>query len=188
MQTLEIFGAFVGLIYLYFEYKANKWLWPLGIIMPIVYIVIFYQAKFYADMGINIYYLIAAIYGWIMWSRNSSSDDAEGKISHTPRRYLLPLFAVEGIVFIFIAFVLCNYTDSPVPYADSFTTALSIIGMWMLAHKYIEQWGIWFVVNIVSCGLYFSKELYYTAALFAVYAIISVFGYFRWKKMMLTIK
>jgi nicotinamide mononucleotide transporter len=70
-----------------------------------------------------------------------------------------------------------------VPYGDAFTTALSIVAMWMLAKKYVEQWWLWFVVNVVSCGLYVWKGLYPTAGLFAVYSVISVFGYYKWKRM-----
>ncbi|MDO5664847.1 MAG: nicotinamide riboside transporter PnuC [Bacteroidia bacterium] len=182
MQNLEIIGAIIGLIYLYLEYKANKWLWLFGVIMPMVYVFIFYQSKFYADMGINIYYFFASIYGWIVWTKSKNSED-KIKISHTPIRFILPLSAIGVAIFALIAFILVNYTDSPVPYGDSFTTALSILGMWMLAHKYIEQWWLWFVVNIVSSGLYFWKDLNYTGALFAIYAVISVFGYFKWKRM-----
>lgn len=184
MQSLEIIGALIGLIYLYLEYKANKWLWLFGVIMPVVYIFIFYQSKFYADMGINVYYFIASIYGWIVWTRSKNSED-KTKISHTPTRFILPLSVIGIAIFALIAFILVNYTDSPVPYGDSFTTALSILGMWMLAHKYIEQWWFWFVVNVVSSTLYFWKDLNYTGALFAIYAVISVFGYFKWKRLMM---
>ena len=183
MQTLEIIGAVIGLIYLYLEYKANRWLWLFGVIMPVVYIVIFYQSKFYADMGINIYYFFASIWGWMVWTKKKNSAK-NGKISHTPTRFIVPLTLAGIAIFALIAFILVNYTDSPVPYGDAFTTALSIIAMWMLAFKYIEQWGLWFVVNSISCGLYFWKDLHYTSGLFAVYAVISIFGYFKWKRMM----
>jgi nicotinamide mononucleotide transporter len=183
MEALELFGAVIGLIYLYLEYKANRWLWLFGVIMPIVYIVIFYQAKFYADMCINIYYFFASIWGWMVWTTRKKQG-GERKITHTPLRLALPLTLAGTAIFALIAFILVNYTDSPVPYGDSFTTALSIIAMWMLAYKYIEQWWLWFLVNIVSCGLYFWKELDYTGGLFAVYSIISIFGYFKWRGLM----
>lgn len=184
MQTIEIIGVVIGLIYLYLEYIANKWLWLFGVLMPIVYVWIFYQSKFYADMGINIYYFFASIYGWIRWTRNRINN-AQPTISHTPTRYIFVLSAIGIIVFALIAFILVRFTDSVVPYGDSFTTTLSIIGMWMLAQKYVEQWWLWFVVNIVSCGLYMWKGLYPTAGLFAVYSIISVMGYFKWRRMMM---
>lgn len=179
MQTIEIIGAVIGLLYLYLEYKANKWLWPVGVLMPIVYIWIFYQSKFYADMGINVYYFFASIYGWIRWNRYSSKEE-ELPITRTPRRLILPLTLIGTVLFAAIAFVLIRFTDSPVPYGDSFTTAVSIIAMWMLAHKHAEQWLLWVAVNVVSCGLYVWKGLYPTSILFAIYSVISVFGYFKW--------
>lgn len=182
MQTIEIIGAVIGLLYLYLEYKANKWLWPVGVLMPVLYVWIFFQTKFYADMGINIYYFFASIYGWIRWTKYQAEGE-ELPISHTPRRYILPLSAVSIVLFALIAFILVRYTDSPVPYWDSFTTALSIVAMWMLAHKYVEQWSLWFLVNIVSCGLYVWKGLYPTSVLFAIYTVIAIFGYFKWKRM-----
>lgn len=182
MQTIEIIGAVIGLAYLYLEYTANKWLWPVGVLMPVVYIWIFFHSKFYADMGINVYYLFASIYGWIRWTRHKS-DQSQPPISHTPTRLIFPLVVAGTVFFIFIAFILTRFTDSPVPIGDAFTTALSIVGMWMLAQKYIEQWWLWFAVNVISCALYAWKGLYPTSALFAVYSVISFFGYFKWKRM-----
>lgn len=183
MDILEIIGVAIGLLYLYLEYKANVWLWPVGVIMPIVYIYIFYQSKFYADMGIYIYYFFASIYGWYIWTRSTKKTE-QVIITHTPTMYLGKMVGLFALIFIVIAFILVRFTDSPVPYGDSFTTTLSIIAMWMLAHKYIEQWWLWIAVNVVSTGLYFWKGLYPTALLFVVYSIIPFFGYFKWKKMM----
>lgn len=184
MQTIEIIGAVIGLLYLYLEYNANRWLWPVGVLMPIVYVYIFFQSKFYADLGVNVYYFFASIYGWIHWSKHKKSEEEELLITHTPRKYVFPLTIIGVLLFTLIAFILIRFTDSPVPYGDSFTTSLSILGMWLLAQKYVEQWWFWFVVNIVSCGLYLWKGLYPTSILFAIYSVISVFGYFKWKKIM----
>ena len=183
MQTIEIIGAVIGLLYLYLEYKANRWLWPVGVLMPIVYVWIFYQSKFYADMGINVYYFFASIYGWIRWNRYASKEE-ELPITRTPRRLILPLTLIGTALFAAISFVLIRFTDSPVPYGDSFTTAVSIVGMLMLAQKNVEQWGLLFDVNIVSWCLYVWKVLYPTASLLAINSVISVFGYFKWLRMM----
>ena len=152
------------------------------------YLVIYYDAGLYADFGINIYYLIIAIYGWAAWrygfSIGRGSEGRELPISHTPARRWLPLAAITSIVFVAIAWVLVNLTDSTVPYADAFTTALSVVGMWMLARKYIEQWWVWLVVDVASVALYIYKDLYFTAALYALYAVVAVFGYRKWKKLM----
>ena len=182
-EIIEIIGAVIALCYLYFEYKASKWLWPLAIVMPIAYIWIFFQSKFYAGMGINIYYFFAAIYGWIKWTNNPSGGE-ESPIRRTPVRLILPLLLIVLSLFASLAFILSRYTDSPVPIGDSLVAALSIIGMWMLAHKYLEQWGVWISVNIISCGLYYWQELYPTAILFAFYSVISIMGYFKWRRLM----
>jgi ABC-type branched-subunit amino acid transport system permease subunit len=100
-----------------------------------------------------------------------------------PWWFILPLGAILA-AFFGIAWILIRFTDSNVPWLDSFTTALSIIGMWMLARKYVEQWWAWIVVDVVCCGLYIYKELYFTSALYGLYSIIAIFGYFKWKQMM----
>ena len=188
MQYIELLGTIVGLLYLWLEYRASIYLWVASVVMPAIYLVIYYDAGLYADFGINIYYLIIAIYGWAAWrygfSIGRGSEGRELPISHTPARRWLPLAGVTSIVFVAIAWVLINLTDSSVPYADAFTTALSVVGMWMLARKYIEQWWVWLVVDVASVALYIYKDLYFTAALYALYAVVAVFGYRKWKKLM----
>lgn len=183
-EGLELIGLVFGLLYLYFEYKASIWLWPVGVIMPIVYIIIFYQNKLYADMAFNGYYLFASIYGWYIWTKSLEKTD-EGLISHLPKRYIGNLIAIFIAIFVVIAFLLIRFTDSDVPYGDSFTTTLSILAMWMLAHKYIEQWLLWIVVNAVTAALYSYKELNITVILFVVNFLVAILGYAKWKKMML---
>ena len=198
LNFLEIFGTIVGLVYLWLEYRASIYLWIAGIVMPAIYIFVYYKAGLYADFGINIYYLIAAIYGWFFWmwghrkkkGQLTTADASTGDtpkdlpIVHTPGKCYLPLFLVFVVSFLGIAWILIAYTDSNVPWLDSFTTALSIVGMWMLARKYIEQWFAWILVDIVCCGLYIYKDLYFTSVLYGLYSIIAIFGYFKWKKLM----
>ena len=185
---LEILGTFVGIIYLVLEYRASIYLWIAGTIMPAIYIFVYYDAGLYADCGINVYYLLAAVYGWIVWKfgakRNGSKSQAELPITHMPKDKILSLSVIFVIAWLAIAYLLANYTNSDVVWLDSFTTALSIIGMWLLAHKHLEQWITWIAVDVVSAGLYVYKELYFTAVLYAIYAIIAIFGYLKWKRMM----
>lgn len=189
-EFLEIIGTIVGLVYLYLEYKASIHLWVAGIIMPAIYIFIYWDAGLYADFGINVYYLLAALYGWFLWkygNKNKCSEASNGNelpISKIPKRLIFPSILVFVLTFILISYILISFTDSNVPYLDSFTTALSIVGMWMLARKFIEQWWVWIVVDLVSAGLYVYKELYMTSGLYALYAVIAFFGYLNWKKLM----
>ncbi len=188
---IEIIGAVIGLTYLFLEYKANVCLWPVGILMSLFYVVIFFHGKFYADAAVYLYYIGANTYGLLKWSRSRSKAlTAEGSpaeelvITHTPKREILPLAVVSLILWCVLFWVLKTFTDSTVPAGDAFTTALSIVAMWMLAQKYLEQWMVWIVVNIVSTILYFWKGLYPTGILFIVYVIVAVLGYFRWRKLL----
>lgn len=185
MSILELIGVVVGLIYLYLEYHANIWLWAANIVMPAIYIFVYHDAGFYADMGINIYYLIISIYGWYKWCFvKTKRVEKEVPITHTPIKMILPLIVVTIAVFVAICYVLINFTDSTVPYGDSFTTAVSIVGMWMLARKFVEQWLVWLVVDVVCVALYVYKGLYPTAGLYALYSVIAVVGYVKWLKLM----
>ena len=183
MSILELIGVVVGLIYLYLEYHANIWLWAANIVMPAIYIFVYHDAGFYADMGINIYYLIISIYGWYKWRFvKTKRVEKEVPITHTPIKMILPLIVVTIAVFVAICYVLINFTDSTVPYGDSFTTAVSIVGMWMLAKKYYQQWIVWIIVEPIIIATALQAEMYATALLYVGYTVIAVMGYFKWKR------
>jgi nicotinamide mononucleotide transporter len=181
---IEIVGAMVGLIYLYLEYKASFWLWSAGIFMSLFYVYIYYHGKFYADMATYTYYLGANVYGLILWKKGSqNSHKEEVGFSHVSKKKIPLLTAILLLLWLAIYIILSEFTDSPVALGDSFTTALSVIAMWLMAKKHVDHWLLWIVVNVISCGLYIWKGLYPTAVLFVVYTVVSVLGYFRWKRM-----
>lgn len=186
LTFLDVAGFIVGLFYLYFEYKASIWLWLASIIMPIVDIFLYYEAGLYADFGMSIYYCFAAVYGWWAW-KTSANRSAEGTvkmvITHFPCRKILPATVVFGIVWLAIYYILITFTDSNVPVTDSFTTALSIIAMWALAHRYVEQWLLWLVVDAVCTVLYVYKDIPFRASIYGIYTVVAVAGYMKWKKM-----
>ena len=184
---IEYIGVAIGLAYLILEYKASFWLWPVGILMSLFYIVIFFQSKFYADAGIDTYYLGANLYGLIEWRRNSqktAEKSIEMPITHTPKGKILPLTLIGLAIWAALWLLLSHLTDSPVPFGDSFTTALSVVAMYLLAKKHIEHWWLWVVVNLVSTGLYAWKGLYPMAGFFAFYTLIAALGYVRWRREM----
>ncbi len=132
-------------------------------------------------MSLQFYYVAISIYGWWCWLHGSATGDTL-QVTRTAHVLWLKLMAVSILLFIGIAFVLVRFTDSPVPYWDALTTALSIVATWMLARKKIEHWLMWVVVDAISIGLFIVKGLYPTTLLFFVYAILAVYGYFEWKK------
>ncbi len=187
-EFVEILGVIIGFIYLWLEYKASIYLWLTSIIMPAIYLFVYFDAGLYADVAINIYYLIIGVYGWMSWrygiSRKNGTEKYDLKISHTSRRQWLRLLIAYIVIHFAISFALINFTDTDVPWFNGLTSALSIIGMWMLAKKLIEQWFVWFVVDILSAVLYFYKGLEPTALLYSVYAIVAILGYKKWNKLL----
>lgn len=182
-MKVEIIGAVLGLLFLYLEIKENKWLWPVGLLSSVMYIFVFFRAKLYADMSLQVYYVAISIYGWVLWSRGVQKIN-ELRITRLRFSLAIRLFAITAIIYALIAYVLVKYTDGEVPYWDAFTTALGIVATWMLAKKILEQWLVWVIVNAVSLGLYIYKGLYPTAILFFFYATLAIVGYFQWKKQM----
>jgi len=182
---IEVFGALTGIIYVILEIRQSIWLWPLGLITSALYVWVFFTNKFYADMGLQSYYVLISIYGWYWWLRGGKKYNTD---SLPVTRISLKLAGILVFVFILlfagIWYILLNYTDSPVPLGDAFTTALSIVATWMLARKIIEHWILWVIADLVSMGLYIYKGLYPTVILFAVYTLMAVIGYREWEKTM----
>ena len=188
---LDITTTILGLAYIVFEYKASLWMWVVGFLMQALGIVLYYQKGLYADCGMEFYYLSMTVYGYWRWVHSSPKlgEVRRGMnealpIRHFPKRLILPWILLIGTIWAVIYWLLVTFTNSNVPLADSFTTALSIVGIWALAHKYLEQWFIWIAVDVVTCVLYFYKDIPFKASLYALYVIIAIAGYFKWRRMM----
>ena len=177
---VEILGVIFSILYLFFSIRQNILLWPLGIASALLYMVVFYQSKFYADMGLNGYYVVISIYGWILWKRGSREGESGLPVSRLGKRNAVVLLVITAAAFGIIGMILDRYTDSPVPYWDAFTTAVSFTATWMLARKILENWILWIIVDAVSMGLYLYRGLYPTLLLFAIYTTMAVIGYLKW--------
>jgi nicotinamide mononucleotide transporter len=186
---IEITGAILGLIYVLFSIRQNISLWFVGILTSAFYIFVFFHSKLYANMSLQFYYLIMSVYGWYIWRKNDknnlNSDDAFHVRSISKKLFLWSLF-IGSVLLIILYKILDQYTDSPFPVWDSFTTMFSIIATWMLARKFVENWLLWIVTDTVSICLYFYMKLFPTSVLFLIYTVMAVFGYIEWKKTMIS--
>ncbi len=185
VNKIEVLGAILGLFYIVFSIRQNILTWPTGLLTSALYVVVFFRSGFYADMGLQFYYVVISIYGWYFWLKGNPKESAEIKtpqVRNTSKRLGLNLTLMFFLLYAVILFILLNFTDSTVPYMDTLTTALSIVATWMLAKKYIEHWLIWIFVDLVSTGLYVYKNLWPTVILFLVYTFMAVVGYREWRK------
>ena len=188
LHYLEIAGTLVGLVYIYLQYKASTRLWIANMLMSFIYIVVYMSQGIYAQCGINIYYVLAAIYGLIVWKFSKKPEEKEKPITSVSKKTLA--ISLFSSVFICAALIGILYLMSgensitPTIFLDGTTTGLSIIALYFLAHKYKEHWIVWMIVDAFAIALYLISELYFTAGLFVLYIVTSVAGYRNWNKLM----
>lgn len=190
MHWIEIIAATLGIIAIYFQIKVKPFYWVISLVVSSMYIIVYFSAKLYADMSMQFYYVGMSIYGLYVWlSGNNSSDK---KIIHISKikdlKSWLLIALISALSFFIIGFILKQFTDSNVPWWDSFTTSLSFVATWMLARKKIENWLVWIVVDATSVALYIYKQLYPTTILFIILTLLAIVGYFQWKRELRTLE
>ncbi|HEY3372666.1 MAG TPA: nicotinamide riboside transporter PnuC [Prolixibacteraceae bacterium] len=182
---IELLGAILGFAYIFFSIRQNILTWPVGLLTSVLYIWVFFDSKLYADMGLQMYYVVVSIYGWYEWVKGKSpvlETKEILKVNRLSRRLGFVLAVASLLIFMLMWYVLKNYTDSPVPFGDSLATSLSIVATWMLARKILEHWLVWIFVDAFSIGLFWYKGLHPTVILFVVYTFMAVVGFIEWKK------
>lgn len=183
---LDIITTILGLIYIWLEYKASIALWVVGIIMPALDIVLYWQHGLYGDAAMACYYTVAAIYGYCIWRFCKKRNQREGEpmpVTHMRKNLYLPTLVFFLLAWAATWYVLVTWTNSNVPCLDAFTNALSFVGLWTLARKYVEQWLFWIIVDIVCTYLYISKGIPFKAGLYGLYVIIAIAGWKKWQNM-----
>ncbi|GAB4455191.1 MAG: nicotinamide riboside transporter PnuC [Bacteroidales bacterium] len=177
---VEAIAALTGIIAIIFQIKVNPWYWPISILNVLLYIFVFYHARLYAEIGLQMYYLIMSLYGWFFWTKKK--NDKIISVSKTFKKDWIILSIIFLPVWLFMALLLKKYSDTDVPFIDSFLTSLSFVATYLLARKKIENWLIWIGVDFSSIGLYFYKQLFATIVLFIVLTVLAFVGYKEWRK------
>lgn len=177
---LEVTAAIFGLIYVLLAARQNFFCWMAGIANVLIFAWIFFNNKIYANMSLQIIYLIISIYGLYVWM--SKKPNVKVKISKMDNSYRL-LMVVFISILTAISYLILSNTNSTTLFVDSFTAAAGLIATWMQARKYIENWLIFIPTDIILTIMFYTQELYVTSALFAIYTLIAIGAYFNWLKM-----
>lgn len=183
---LDIFTTILGIIYLVLEYRASIALWIVGIIMPALDIYLYWTHGLYGDAGMAVYYTLAAVYGYAVWQfgkKQGQTDKQPLPVTHMRKSLYLPAFVFFAVAWGVTYYVLKEFTNSTVPPLDAFTNAMSFVGLWALARKYVEQWLFWIAVDAICFYLYVIKGIPFKAGLYGLYTVIAVMGYLKWKRM-----
>ena len=177
---LEVIGVITGLLCVYLAAVNNILNWPIAMISVGIYIFIFFDARLYADMGLQFYFMGMNIYGWYYWSRKPATQEKAPVVLITKKEIIFSLIAIALATFI-LGSVL-KYTPASYPYIDSFCMACSLVAQVFLARKVLENWLIWIFVDIIYVGIYIFKGLNLTAIMYFIYIGIALMGYVDWKK------
>ncbi|MDQ2666367.1 MAG: nicotinamide riboside transporter PnuC [Gemmatimonadota bacterium] len=181
MTTLELIAALVGAISVYLSVRQNIWSWPTGIVNVVLYTLVFYDAKLYADMGLQVIYAVLSVYGWYEWL-HGGENKTELHVTRTSRKVglVLVLIALTGAGA--LGLVLRGATDAALPFMDSFLSSTSLIAQWMMTKKKLENWIVWIAVDVLYVGMFVFKHLYLTSALYAVFLVLATRGYIDWRR------
>lgn len=179
---LEILGVLLTFCYLFFSVRGKALLWVFGFLSAVLFLIVFYQNRFYAVGTLQIYYIVISAYGFWQWTKNAKATDQDSNIQNISKKQFIlsSVFVVASWAIFWI--ILRKFTDSPVPFGDAFTTSMAIVGTWLLVKKTIENWLFFIISDIVSIALFIYQGLYPTTILFLVYTIMGIVGYFKWKK------
>lgn len=186
IQVIEIVAATIGLLYVWLELKASMWLWPVGIVLPLFWIYISWQSEVYGNVLVNIYYIIACIWGWREWLKHKNEETTENQrpISFISKRYAIGVVAIVIALTLVLAPAYDRFMESPFPYWDTIATSVSFVGMWLLAKKYIENWYCWILSNLIYSILYFLQDFTISGVFFSIYTLLAIAGYFNWRRIM----
>jgi len=182
---IELLGALLGIVGVFFQIKQKVWVWPISILASVMYVVVFLNAQLYALMSLQFYFIAVGIYGWYQWKHPKPKDDSvanELLVTRlnlkTAALYLLLL----AVFWVLLYWFLREYTNDSAPVWGSLITAMSLVASLMLAKKIIEQWLLWFIADTIAVILYISQHLYPTAVFYFILVIMAIIGYYQWKK------
>ncbi len=186
-EVFEITGVVTGLLAVWLLIRQNTWTWPVGFAYALVSVVVFLDAELYPDVVLHFFYVGMNLYGWWYWlfgGRRKENEDLP--VTTTPGRQGLLLLGLSILGILAMGFAFSSWTDADFVYWNSVIAVLSFTAMWMMARKYLENWIIWFLVDVNAVILYLVKGLNLYALLYGVYLAMAVAGWMSWRRTMQT--
>lgn len=187
LSYIELLGTLFGLISVYYASRGNVLTWPTGIVNEIALAILFYQVQLYADMFLQVFFLVVTIFGWYHWKSNK----ADVPITRLPAKGV-QWYTISLVIGTIILGTVISHLDSwlpayfPVPaaypYVDSFVTVASILATLLLAKKQLENWMFWIVVDIISIGLYLIKGIHFLSIEYVIFLGLASWGLLQWRK------
>ncbi len=180
----DFFGACVSFMSTLCFIRLNSKAWPIGLLATLVNGALYWYKGIYADMVLEAIYMIAMLYGWYLWSNHKYTNSqllSETLNTLKPSHWGV-LSLVSLAVCSLIYYLLTHYTDSEVAVLDALTTTMSLVAQYLMCHKIIFTWVLWFCVDLLYACMYFNKQLPFHTVLMLVYTGMALSGYWYWSK------
>ena len=165
MSPLEIIASALGVWAVWLTVRQNRWCWPLGLLMVLMYAWIFYDGKLYSNMLLQAVYAVLQGYGWWQWTRGGSSQTGV-QVSRLSQTGILLSLAIGAVAALALGYLMATFTDAAAPWQDATLSAFSLVAQVWMAQKRVECWPLWIVLDLLFFGLFVQQALYPTAAIY----------------------
>jgi nicotinamide mononucleotide transporter len=182
VSSIEFLAVFLALVYLVLAAYQIIWCWHAAAISSILYIKICYDSQLFIETGLQVFYLIMAIIGYINWKKNSSANQTSTPILNLSQKQWIYGCIICSVISIIMAYWFQNNTVAKLPWLDAPVTIFSIWATWLVIKKVLENWLLWIMIDAVAIYIYAQRNLNFTALLYTLYTILAIIGYFKWKK------
>jgi nicotinamide mononucleotide transporter len=161
--------------------RQNVWCWPAGLVNVSLFALVFFHAHLYGSSALQLVYVALSLYGWHQWLHGGAGDGRLA-VSRTSAAWAAGLGLGGVALALALGLFLAYRTDAALPFWDAGTTAFSLVAQWMTTRKWLENWLVWIVVDVVYVGMYLSQRLHATAGLYAVFLVLAVLGFREWRR------
>ncbi|WP_211451500.1 nicotinamide riboside transporter PnuC [Collimonas antrihumi] len=188
MSGLEISAVIISALAVWLTARRHLWCWPIGLVSVLLYARIFLDAKLYSDLLLQLIFAVMQLYGWWQWSRagadqnNSQPDTRHIQPQRLPKSGLLAGLLAGALGSVVLGYVMASFTDAHIPWLDSALTSFSLVAQFWMARKYVANWWLWIVVDIIYVGVYIYKDLNLTAGLYAAFIVLAIIGLRNWQR------
>ena len=183
---LELIAVVLSVAMVWCNLRVDPTGWPLAIVSSALYAVLFASSRLYGEASLQLLFIAVSCWGWWQWLRGRGGDGELLRVHRMSRAQQLVVSALTLVAWPLLALLLARHTDTDVPFLDALPTAGSVAGQFLLGRKLIENWLVWLAVNVFSIGLFAYKQLWLTAALYALFAVLSVVGWRAWRARLAT--
>ncbi|MEO6452570.1 MAG: nicotinamide riboside transporter PnuC [Ginsengibacter sp.] len=182
----EYLAVLSGIASVWYSRKENILVYPVGLISTVIYIYLSFKGNLFGEAGVNFYYTVMSIYGWILWTKKDDQKHLKVVITKSVSRewtvHLLFFAFCYMAIFTALSYLKKEFAPGAIPWADGFASATAFTGMWLMAKKKVESWYWWIATNIASIPLYFIKGYVFTSVYYLVLLAMAFWGLSEWKK------